>query len=94
MMQMHPLLPKLKQLRLGGMADTLEQRCSQASEKDLNHLEFLVLLLDDELERRSQKRYRKNIYRARIDTAKHPASFDFRTSPSVPVLCMQISWSP
>ncbi|MCD4776923.1 MAG: IS21-like element helper ATPase IstB [Candidatus Aegiribacteria sp.] len=84
MMQMHPLLPKLKQLRLGGMADTLEQRCSQASEKDLNHLEFLVLLLDDELERRSQKRYRKNIYRARIDTAKHLASFDFRTSPSVP----------
>jgi DNA replication protein DnaC len=84
MMQIHPLLPKLKKLRLGGMSATLEERCRQAAERDLNHLEFLVLLLDDEIERRSQKRYKRNIYSARIDAGKHLASFDFKMSPTVP----------
>ena len=52
----HPLLPKLRQLKLSGMLLTLEQRASQATERQLSPTDFLALLLDDELERRSQQR--------------------------------------
>ena len=51
----HPLLPKLKELRLGGMLDSLEVRAAQAVADHLSPGEFLALLLDDELERRDQQ---------------------------------------
>ena len=52
----HPLLPKLRELRLSGMLDTLEARTQLAQEKNLAPAEFLALLLDDEIERREQGR--------------------------------------
>ena len=54
-MMSHPLLPKLRQLRLSGILNTLDVRVSQAVDQQLAPLEFLALLLDDELERRSQQ---------------------------------------
>lgn len=48
----HPLFPKLKALRLSGMADSLEERSEFASEQKLTPVEFLALLLDDEIDRR------------------------------------------
>ena len=53
----HPLLPKLRQLKLSGMLNTLETRAAQATERQLTPTEFLALLLDDELERRNQQRW-------------------------------------
>ncbi len=44
----HPLLPKLKELRLSGMVDTLEERAELAREQKLSPVEFLALLSDDE----------------------------------------------
>ncbi len=52
-MSTHPLLPKLRQLKLSGMLQTLDLRAAQATERQLSPVEFLALLLDDELERRS-----------------------------------------
>jgi len=54
-MMSHPLYPKLRQLKLSGMLNTLDVRVSQAVDQQLAPLEFLALLLDDELERRSQQ---------------------------------------
>ena len=51
-MMSHPLFPKLRQLKLSGMLNTLDVRVSQAMDQQLAPLEFLALLLDDELERR------------------------------------------
>ena len=51
----HPLLPKLRQLKLSGMLLTLDTRAAQALERQLSPTEFLALLLDDELERRNQQ---------------------------------------
>jgi len=51
----HPLLPKLRQLRLSGMLDSLEVRAAQAVAGGIAPLEFLALLLDDELGRREQR---------------------------------------
>jgi hypothetical protein len=43
------LLQTLKQLRLSGLAESLEVRLSEASGNRLDHAEFLELILQDEL---------------------------------------------
>ena len=50
----HPLLPKLKELRLSGMLSSLEERAELAREQKLSPVEFLSLLLDDEIDRRQR----------------------------------------
>ena len=50
----HPLLPKLKELRLSGMVDSLEERAELAREQKLTPVECLALMIDDEIERRRQ----------------------------------------
>ena len=49
---MHQLTPKLKQLRLSGVLETLDARHRQAVEGQWTHVEFLSRLLEDEVERR------------------------------------------
>lgn len=80
----HPLMPKLKTLRLSGMLLTLEQRTETARERSLSPLEFLALLLDDEIERREQGRLRSRIKEAGLDETKTLARFDFTASPQAP----------
>ena len=43
------LLNPLRQLRLSGLAQTLELRLQEASSNRLSHAEFLELILQDEL---------------------------------------------
>ena len=66
----HPLLPKLRQLKLGGMVLTLEQRATQATERQLSPTDFLALLLDYELERRSQQRLARQLKLSGCDEQK------------------------
>ncbi len=80
-MQVHPLLPKLKRLRLGGMVYTLEQRSQEAIERSLAPVEFLALLVDDEIERREQSKFTRRITEAGIDESKTIARFDFAAAP-------------
>lgn len=79
----HPLLPKLRQLKLGGMVLTLDTRAAQATERQLSPLEFLALLLDDELERRGQQRLAQHLKLSGCDAAKTLAHFDFSAAPSL-----------
>ena len=48
-MESHQLEAKLKSLRLSGMLATLEARLAQARAGELGHLEFLEVLLEDEI---------------------------------------------
>ncbi len=73
----HPLLPKLKALKLSGMSLTLETRAGQASQEQLSPVEFLALLLDDELERRQQHRLQRVLGESGVDPSKSLAQFDF-----------------
>lgn len=82
-MMTHPLLPKLRQLRLSGMLHTLDIRAAQAVERQLAPVEFLALLLDDELERRNQGRLARRLAQSGCDSQKDLAHFDFASAPGV-----------
>lgn len=79
----HPLLPKLRALKLSGMLLTLDTRAAQAVAGTLTPTEFLALLLDDELERREQKRLQRALAASGIDPTKTLAQFDFAAAPQV-----------
>ena len=82
-MMVHPLLPKLRQLKLGGMAQTLDVRATQATQQQLTPVEFLALLLDDELERRGQQRLAHRLAQSGCDEQKTLARFDFTAAPGI-----------
>jgi len=82
-MMTHPLLPKLRQLKLSGMVLTLDVRAAQAIERQLTPTEFLALLLDDELERRSHERLARRFTESGCDPQKSLAHFDFTAAPGV-----------
>lgn len=79
----HPLMPKLKQLRLSGMLSTLEVRAEQAAREHLAPGEFLALLLDDEIERRDQGRLRLRLEEAGWEEGKTLARFDVNALPGL-----------
>lgn len=78
------LTPRLKRLKLGGMLQTLELRVDQAQKDRLGYLEFLELLLEDEIGRRTNKALALRVGRARFEEAKTIADFDFAFNPKVP----------
>jgi DNA replication protein DnaC len=79
----HQLIPFLKRLRLSGILETLEVRNQQAVEDRWTYVEFLARLLEDEVERRSQKQLALRIRRAAINTTKTLEGFDFNFNPSI-----------
>jgi DNA replication protein DnaC len=83
-MQPHQLEAKLKSLRLSGMLATLEARLAQARAGELGHLEFLEVLLEDEISRREAKALSERIRRARFEGEATLEEFDFAYNPSLP----------
>jgi DNA replication protein DnaC len=77
------LVPHLKRLKLSGVLETLETRHTQAVEAELPYVDFLAGLLEDEVERREQKKLAMRLKRAAVDTQKTLETFDFRFNPSV-----------
>jgi len=82
-MNTHPLLPKLRALKLSGMADTLDERIEIAKMRNLSHLELLALLLDDEIDRRSQRSHERMVQNAGFADLKMLAQFDFEAVPEL-----------
>lgn len=75
--------PHLKRLRLSGILDTLTVRTEQAIREQWTYEEFLVRLIQDEVERRSHKQLELRIRRSGINTTKTLEAFDFRFNPSI-----------
>jgi DNA replication protein DnaC len=78
------LEPKLKALHLRGMLQTLENRLAQARDGRLGPLEFLELLLEDEIARRQARSLQARIHRAHFAEVKTLAEFDFAFNPKIP----------
>jgi DNA replication protein DnaC len=79
----HPLLPKLRQLCLSGMVNTLDLRAEQAQQQQLTPVEFLALLLDDELERRNQQHLTNRLITSGCNPQKTLGAFDFSVAVGV-----------
>jgi DNA replication protein DnaC len=84
MLMTHQLMPHLKKLKLSGILATLEARHEQAVADDVTYVDFLARLLEDEVERREQKKLQLRLRRATVDAQKTLEAFDFRFNPSVP----------
>ena len=79
----HQLTPMLRTLRLSGILETLEVRNRQAIESRSSFVEFLTLLLQDEVERRGQSALRLRLRRATLDPGKTLEAFDFGFNPKL-----------
>jgi DNA replication protein DnaC len=82
-MELTHLTPMLRALRISGLLETFEVRNRQAVEGRLAYVEFLTLLLQDEVERRAQQALRLRLQRGSFDSAKTLESFDFSFNPKL-----------
>jgi DNA replication protein DnaC len=77
------LLQTLKQLRLSGLAQSLQVRLAEAAGNKLDHAEFLELILQDELNVRSSRLVSRRVRTACFGEVKHLDEFDFSFNPSI-----------
>lgn len=77
------LAPVLKQLRLSGIVESLDQRNRQAIENKMTYPEFLALVIQDEAARRDQKKYSTRLRRAGFRGDKTIEGFDFDFNPAI-----------
>jgi DNA replication protein DnaC len=81
---MNSLPNTLRQLRLSGLAQSLEVRLQEAAAARLAHREFLELILQDELNVRDQRRLARRTKAADFRGLKTLEDFDWSFNPSVP----------
>lgn len=74
---------RMKSLRLSGMASTLEVRNQEAIGAGLSHIEFLELLVEDEMAIRSDRLLKRRIKQAQFPALKTLEDFDFSYNPSI-----------
>jgi DNA replication protein DnaC len=74
----------LRQLRLSGLAQTLEVRLQEAAGHQLNHAEFLELVLQDELLVRQDRLIERRVKAAAFRELKSLDDFDWSFNPSIP----------
>lgn len=77
------LRESLKQLRLSGLADSLDVRLQEAMSSRLNHVEFLELILQDELAVRQDRAIARRIKAAAFREQKTIDDFDWDFNRSV-----------
>lgn len=73
----------LRSLRLSGLAASLEVRLAEAAGNRLSHLEFLELILQDELLVRGQRQIGRRLKAASFRDQKSLEDFDFAFNPSI-----------
>ena len=78
------LSTRLRHLRLSGMVEALPARVAQAEAAPLAHLEFLELLVEDELARRADRLFARRLKQAGIVTVKTLADFDWAFNAKLP----------
>jgi len=79
----HQLEHHLKTLRLGGLLQTLDLRLQEAQKMSLGYVEFLQLLVQDEIERREAKKLTLRLSRASFEEEKTIEGFDFTFNPTL-----------
>jgi DNA replication protein DnaC len=78
------LTTRLRHLRLSGMVEALPARVAQAQAAPLAHVEFLELLVEDELTRRADRLFARRLKQAAITQVKTLSDFDWTFNPKLP----------
>src|SRR5579872_2963474 len=73
----------LRQLRLGGIADALNIRTQQAQTDKLGPLDFLSLLVHDEVQRRRDRLVERHIKAAALRDRKTLDTFDWKFNSGI-----------
>lgn len=73
----------LRQLRLSGLAQTLEVRLQEAASNRLSHSEFLELILQDEMNIRNQRILQRRNKAADFRDTRTLEDFDFSFNPAI-----------
>ncbi len=74
---------KLKEFKLAGIYNSLEERLSYAKDQSLSYLNFLDLLLEDETCNRKNNGYKKRYLKSKFPSHKTIEDFDFTFQPSI-----------
>ena len=80
---MNTLKSRLRDFKLSGIYNSLEERLSYANEKSLSHVELLELLFEDETNNRMNNSYKKRYAKAKLGSHKTLEDFDFFFQPSI-----------
>lgn len=80
---MQTIKKRLKDFKLAGMYNSIEERLSYAQGNNLGYSEFLELLVEDEINSRRDNSYRKRYAKARLPYYKTLENFDYNYQPSV-----------
>jgi DNA replication protein DnaC len=74
----------LRELRLSGIADTLNTRVMQAQSSQQPFLETLAAMLQDEIDRRHSRLTERRFKHSRLDERPTLVDFDWRFNPKLP----------
>lgn len=77
------LKEKIKKLHLAGILQTADMRAGQAGKEQLSHMEFLEVLVNDEMMNRSRNRRNGLMKRSRIPQHKTLEEFNFSWQPGI-----------
>ena len=78
------LIPILKRLRLSGVLESLQLRVDQSIEDNASYPEFLLRIVNDEVERREAKQLETRLRRACFEHKKTIEDFDFSFNTNIP----------
>ena len=74
---------QLKELKLKGLIPAYKSIAEQASKNKLNYLEFLSILLEEEIQRKQESSIKSKISKARFPFIKTLEAFDFSYQPGL-----------
>lgn len=80
---MNTLKSRLREFKLSGIYNSLEDRLSYAQGKSLSYLELIELLMEDEFNNRNNNSYKKRYSKAKLPAHKTMEDFDFSFQPSI-----------
>lgn len=80
---METIKKQLKSLKLAGIVNSLETRNEYGIKNKLSYLEFLQLLLEDEMNNRADNSLKKRLSKAKFPVVKKLEDFDFKFQPSL-----------
>jgi DNA replication protein DnaC len=80
---MNTLRKRLRECKLSGIYNSLEERLTYAQEKKISYLELLQLLFEDEENNRRDNNYRQRQAKAKLPYYKTIEDFDFAFQPSI-----------